>query len=91
MAFLQIALFNSLPGQNEVLIFEKYLKIFCSETIRGMKLKLIIHAYDISLFINCVLLFSGIRTLVAMATHIFHILTMGKAEIDCFCCLIEDI
>ena len=33
------------------------LKIFFSETIRGMKLKLGIHAEDISLYINYVFLF----------------------------------
>ena len=33
---------------------KKYSKIFFSEVIRGMKLKLSIHVHDISLYINCV-------------------------------------
>ena len=33
---------------------KKYSKIFSSEAIRGMKLKLCIHVYDISLYINYV-------------------------------------
>ena len=34
-------------------------KIFSSETIRGMKLKLDIHAKDISLFMDCVFIAVG--------------------------------
>ena len=46
--------------QNEGLMFEKTTtqKIF-SETIRGMKLKLGIHATGISLYINCVFILVG--------------------------------
>ena len=47
-----------------------------------MKLKLGIHAKDISLYINCVFYSGRIRTLVAMATYIFHRLIMGKVKID---------
>ena len=50
--------------------FEK--NIFYSETIRGMKLKLGIHAKDISLYITCIFYSGRIRTLVAVATYIFH-------------------
>ena len=60
--------------------------MFFPETIRGMKLKLGIHAKNISLYINYVF-FDRIRTLVAMATYIFHRLTMGKVKIDNFFCL----
>ena len=42
------------------------LKIFFAETIRGMKLKLEIHALGISLYKSCVFYSSQIRTLVAM-------------------------
>ena len=56
-----------------------------------MKLKLCIHAYDISLYKSCVFYSGRIRTLVAMATNSSHRLIMGKEEIDNFFCLIGDI
>ena len=56
-----------------------------------MKLKLGIHAKDISLYKSCVFYFGRIRTLVAMATYSSHRLIMGKEEIDNFFCLIGDI
>ena len=56
-----------------------------------MKLKLGIHASDISLYKSCVFYFGRIRTLVAMATYSSHRLIMGKEEIDNFFCLIGDI
>ena len=40
---------------------------------------------------NCVFYSGRIRTLVAMATSIFHRLIMGKVKIDNFFCLIGDI
>ena len=49
-----------------------------------MKLKL-------SLYINCVFYSSRIRTLVVMATYIFHRLIMGNVKIDNFFCLNGDI
>ena len=55
-------------------------KIFLSETIRGMKLKLGIHAWDISLYINYVFYSCRIRTLVTMVTYSSHRLTMGKVS-----------
>ena len=66
-------------------------KIFFSETIRGMELKLGIHALDISFYKSCVLYSGRIRTLVAMATYSSHGLIMGIEEIDNFFCLIGDI
>ena len=47
-------------------------KIF-PETIRYIKLILCIHVHDISLYINCDFYSGRIRTLVAMATYLFHI------------------
>ena len=47
---------------------KKYSKIFFSEAVRRMKLKLCIHAYDISLYKVCVFYCSCPTTLVAMAT-----------------------
>ena len=47
---------------------KKYSKIFFSEAVRQMKLKLRIHAYDISLYKVCVFYCPCPTTLVAMAT-----------------------
>ena len=47
---------------------KKHSKIFFSEAVRRMKLKLCIHAYDISLYIVCVFYCPCSTTLVAMAT-----------------------
>ena len=47
----------------------KYSKIFFSEAIRGMKLKLCINVYDISLYINCFF----IAVFIAVA-HVFSLL-----------------
>ena len=52
MNFVQIAEFDWLPRQHKGYIFEILLKIFSSEAIRGMKLKLSIRVHDISLYIN---------------------------------------
>ena len=56
-----------------------------------MKLKLGIHAKDISLYKSCVFYSRRIRTLVAMATYSFHRLILGKEETDIFFCIIGDI
>ena len=50
--------------------FSKNIKVFFSETIRGMKLILGIHAKDISFYINYVFYSGRIRTVVAMVTGI---------------------
>ena len=47
---------------------KKYLKIFFSEAVRRMKLKVCIHAYDIILYKVCVFYCPCPTTLVAMAT-----------------------
>ena len=47
---------------------KKYSKILFSEAVWGMKLKLCIHAYDISLYKVCVFYCLCPTTLVAMAT-----------------------
>ena len=49
-----------------------------------MKLKLCLHALDISLYKSCVFYSGRITTLVAMATYSSHRLIMGKEEIDNF-------
>ena len=55
-----------------------------------MKLKLGIHAKDISFYKICNFYSGRIRTLVAMATYSFNRLIMGKVEIGNFYCLIGD-
>ena len=60
--------------------FSKYINIF-SEIISGMKLKICIHASDISRYINCFFYSSQIRTLVSMATYISHRLTRAVPEV----------
>ena len=47
---------------------KKILKIFLSEAVRRIKLKLCIHVYDISLYKVCVFYCPCPTTLVAMAT-----------------------
>ena len=55
--FVQIAEFDWLPGRQKGIFFRKNVKkIFFSENIRWMKLILCIHVYDVSLYINCVLI-----------------------------------
>ena len=47
MNFVQIAEFDWLPWQYKGKFLKKYSKIFSSEAIRGMKLKLCIHVHDL--------------------------------------------
>ena len=68
MNFVQIAEFDWLPWQHKGKFSKKKSKIFSSEAIRGMKLKLSIHVYDISLYINCVFYCCCPCGFVAMAT-----------------------
>ena len=77
MNFVQIADFDWWLWQPKGKIFEKkttkHSKIFFSEAIRGMKLKLCINVYDISLYIKCVF--------IAVA-HVFSLLWQLKVSID---------
>ena len=55
---------------------KNYSKLFSSEAIRGMKLKLSIHVHDISLYINCVftvLLYNGERCKLAFISVLVQI------------------
>ena len=54
MNFVQIAEFVVCHGYIKFKFSKNYSKIFSSEAIRGMKLKLSIHVHDISLYINYV-------------------------------------
>ena len=63
----------------------KYSKIFFSEAIRGMKLKLCINVHDISLYINSIFI------VVANGLSLLWQLTMGKVEIGIYFCVTADI
>ena len=56
-------------GNRKAKFLKNYSKIFSSEAIRGMKLKLSIHVHDISLYINYVFFYCRcLCGFVAMAT-----------------------
>ena len=79
MNFVQIAEFDWLPWQHKEYIFEKkYSKIFSSEAVREMKLKLCIHVHDISLYINFGFYCHCPCAFVAMATLKFPYTYNGK-------------
>ena len=88
MTSVQIPKYDWLQGQLKGYILVKYSKIFFSETLTQVKLKLCIHASYISLYINCVFGSSWKSTLVAMEILSSHRIIMGKVEIGNFCCLI---
>ena len=72
-------------GNRKAKFSKKIFKIFFSEAIRGMKLKLCINVHNISLYINYIFYCRCPCAFTAMATWSFHILTMGKVEIGiCF-------
>ena len=79
MNFVQIADFDWWLWQPKDKIFEKkttttkHSNIFFLEAIWGMKLKLCINVYDISLYIKCVF--------IAVA-HVFSLLWQLKVSID---------
>ena len=58
MNFVQIADFDWLPWQPKGKFSNKYSKMFFSEAIRGIKLKLCINVHDISLYINYIFFLS---------------------------------
>ena len=59
----------------------KYSKIFTSEAIRGMKLKICIHVHDISLYMNYVFYCLCLCAFVALANQSFYRLIMGNMDI----------
>ena len=70
---------------------KKYSKIFSSEIVREMKLKLCNHVHDISFYIEYVFYCCCRCTFLAMATKSFHRLIMGKVEIGIYFCVTGDI
>ena len=84
MTFVLILHFDWLQGPHIGQNFKKHSNIFFAETVKGMKPILCIHVPDSGLYIICVFYSRRIRTLVAMATSIFHRLIMGKVEIGNF-------
>ena len=69
MNFVQIAEFDLIKGK----FSKKYSKIFSSEAVRGMKLKLFIHVHAISLYINCVFI---------VIAHVLLLLWQLQVSID---------
>ena len=68
---------NGCHGNIKGKFSKNYSKIFSSEAIRGMKLKLSIHVHDISLYINCVsivLLYNGKKWKLAFISVLLQIL-----------------
>ena len=63
---------------------KKYSKIFSSEIVRGIKLKLCIHSHDISFYIKYVFYCRCPCAFVAMATESFHRLIRVKVEIGIY-------
>ena len=70
---------------------KKYSKLFFSEAIRGVKLKLCLNVHEISLYINYIFYCRCPCAFIAMATLNFHILTMGKVEIGIYFCVTANI
>ena len=68
MNFVQIANLIGCHGNIKGKFSKNYAKIFSSEAIRGMKLKLNIHVHDISLYINYVIYCHCPCGFIAMAT-----------------------
>ena len=73
MNFVQIAEFGWLTWQHNGKFSKSYSKIFFIEAIRGMKLKLSIYVYDISLYTNYVFI---------VVAHVLSLLWQLKVSID---------
>ena len=89
MNFVQIADFDWWLWQPKGKIFEKktttkHSKIFFSEAIWGMKLKLCITVYDISLYIKCV--FIAVAHVFSLLWQLksFHRFIMGKVKVGLY-------
>ena len=91
MTFVQIGEFDWLSGRQKGSIFVKMFKNLLLRIHKGLKLKLGIHAENISLYKKLCFYSGQIRTLIAMATYSSHSLIMGKVEIESFYCLSGDI
>ena len=77
-------------GNLKAKFLKKYSKIFSSEAIRGMKLKLCINVHDISLYINFVFYCRCPCAFVGMATLSFHRLIMEKVKVGLYFFLTVD-
>ena len=80
MNFVKITDFDWLPCNQKAIFSKKYSKIFFSEVLRGMKLKLCINVCVIILYIKCVFGCCCACGLIAMATLSFHRFIMGKMK-----------
>ena len=70
---------------------KKYSKIFSSEAVRGMKLKLCIHVHDISLYINMFYIVIAHVLSLLWQLKSFHRLIIGKVEIGIYFCVTADV
>ena len=78
-------------GNRNAKFAKKYSKIFSSEAIRGMKLKLCRNVHNISLYKYYVFYCRCSCAFVTMATYNFHRLIMGKVKVGLYFYLIADI
>ena len=78
-------------GNRNTKFAKKYSKIFSSEAIRGMKLKLCRNVHSISLYKKYVFNCRCSCAFIAMATYGFHRLIMGKVKVGLYFYLIADI
>ena len=65
---------------------KKYSKIFSSEAVRGMKLKLCMHVHDISLYINCLFYCHSPCAFIAMATKFTYTYNEKSGNWHLFLC-----
>ena len=86
MNFVQIAEFDLVAKATERLNFREK-KIFFTEAIRGMKLKLCLNVHDISLYINCIFI-----VVAQMLSLLWQLkVSIGKVEIGIYLCVTADI
>ena len=76
-SFVQVAMVTIMQKKMEK---ENTQKIFSSETINSMKLRLYRNIHQISFYRFCVIYENQLSSLVAMATWSFYTLIMGRIE-----------
>ena len=83
-SLLSIAISLLTTGCQKPLPKRKHSKIFSSEAIWGMKLKLCINVYDISLYIKCV--FIAVAHVFSLLWQLksFHRFIMGKVKVGLY-------
>ena len=89
MNFVQIADFAM--ATQRLNFWKKYSKIFFSEAIRGMKLKLCINVHDISLYMHFIFLLLLSMCFYCYGNFKFPYNYNGKSEIGIYFCVTADI